>query len=60
MIEKIITFLTMWILLVVAIIMTVGIFKFANINSAAKIDCTTYNFNPDSTKDQKSICRSLR
>ena len=60
LIEKTFAGLMIWILALIATMLTIGTYKFATEPRRVRIDCTTHNFNPDATKEQKELCRSTK
>ena len=59
-IEKIFAGLIIWILVLIAVMLTIGTYRFASKTNGIRVDCTTHAFNPDSTKEQKELCRSMK
>lgn len=60
LLEKAFAGLMIWILVLIAIMLTIGTYRFATTTRSVRVDCTTHNFNPDATKEQKDLCRSAK
>lgn len=60
LLEKVLAGLMIWVLVLVAIILTIGAYKFAMNPIGIKVDCTTHNFNPDATSGQRELCRKAK
>jgi len=58
LLEKIYAGLIVWILILIVIMLTIGTYRFATNAHGVRVDCTTHNFNPDATKEQKDLCRN--
>lgn len=58
--EKAFAGLMIWILVLIAVLLTIGTYRFAMHPAGIKIDCTTHSFNPDTTKEQRELCRGQR
>lgn len=60
LLQKVYAGLIVWILVLIVIMLTIGTYRFAMRTNGIRIDCTTHNFNPDATKEQKELCRSTK
>ena len=60
LLEKAFAGLMIWILVLIAIMLTVGTYRFAMRTNGIRIDCTTHGFSPDATKEQRELCRSAK
>lgn len=58
--QKIYAGLTIWILVLIVIMLTIGTYRFAMRTNGIRIDCTTHGFSPDATKEQRELCRSAK
>ena len=58
LLEKAFAGLMIWILVLIATMLTIGTYRFASKPYGIRVDCTTHNFNPDASKEQKDLCRS--
>jgi hypothetical protein len=52
--------LMIWILVLIAIMLTIGTYRFAAKTNGIRIDCTTHGFNPDATAGQRELCRGQK
>lgn len=58
LLQKVYAGLIVWILVLIVIMLTIGTYRFAMRTNGIRVDCTTHSFNPDSTKEQKDLCRN--
>ena len=58
--QKVYAGLTIWILVLIVIMLTIGTYRFAMRTNGIRIDCTTHSFNPDATKEQRELCRGQK